>query len=181
MPFDDSGTEESHWVVRIRLGDHWGDAYQWSEERGARRFMRLLGNNVDAVLFPPDRKAPSAPPRRESSGPYRVQLTTSAHEQLNRLGIDERDAIERRLSEIAELAGHLPPPSKSLLLEAGISPPYLRLRHRDTVVVYDSDRIQRSLTVLVVYPIRWDVPVRQRPRASASRFLEGRSPSGALL
>jgi mRNA-degrading endonuclease RelE of RelBE toxin-antitoxin system len=174
MSLNDTATRNDDWVVRIRLGDHWGNAYHWSQERGAQRFMQALGKNVDAVLFPPACKAPAAPLGKGPSRRYRVQLTTCAHEQLNRLSAAERQEIERRLSEIAELARRSPPPPKSILLEAGISPPYLRFRHGDTVVVYDSDQLQESLTVLVVYPLRWDVLSRPRPHAPVSRFSESR-------
>lgn len=122
-----SRAEDGHYVVRFVNGVGVPLEYRCPTVSGARTLMEELGLEA------------AEKPRRRRRRAYAIELSETALAELAPLPKRERVRIETALGRLAVQAAKVPPPSRTMLVAAGIHPPVLRDREGRHVVVYEAD------------------------------------------
>jgi len=143
---DVSESRDVRYIVRFVNGVGIPLEYRCASAAEAQTLLEVLGLS-DPNAREGARETARPPP------PFRVELTSVAREELRGLAEDEWTNVRRAIAEVALQAAHTPPPSRAMLLAAGVQPPALRLREGHHVVVYETDVVDRVLTVLHVLEI----------------------------
>jgi hypothetical protein len=138
---DVTESEDGRYIVRFVNGVGIPLEYRCASVAEARTLLEVLG--IDGS----EPKRRPARPSRVDDRPYRVQLSTNARAQISSMSEDEWGGIRRAIAQRAIDAADVRPPSRAMLLAAGVRPPTLRMRHEAHVVIYQADAAERTLTV----------------------------------
>jgi mRNA-degrading endonuclease RelE of RelBE toxin-antitoxin system len=128
-----SRAEDGKYVVRFFNGVGVPLEYRCQTVSGARTLMEELGLEA------------AEKPRRPGRRAYAVELSAAAREELAPLSKRERTRITTALGRLAVQAARLPPPSRAMLVAAGVNPPVLRGREGRHVLVYEADGARLSV------------------------------------
>jgi mRNA-degrading endonuclease RelE of RelBE toxin-antitoxin system len=128
-----SRAEDGQYVVRFVNGVGVPLEYRCQTVSGARTLMEELGLEA------------AEKPRRGRRRSYAVELSPAALEELAPLSKRERSRIESALGRLAAQASRVTPPSRAMLVAAGVNPPVLRGREGRHVVVYEADDARLSV------------------------------------
>lgn len=140
-----SETIDGRYVVRFVNGVGVPIEYRCATASQARALVAVLGGGSSSVAAGP------RPLPRVSQ--YRVELTPTSRAEIQALGEDEWEVVRKQLALIAVDAAEAAPPSRAMLVAAGVQPPVLRQRVGRHAVVYEADSEERTLTVLHVLEV----------------------------
>jgi hypothetical protein len=130
-------SEDGHYVVRFQNGVGLPVEYRCASAAEAKNLIDSLGL----------KRAPRRPSGPGDDGAYRVRFADRARAQLASLSQRDWSGLCKAIAQRAIDAATVEPPSRAMLLAAGIRTAMLRVLCGSHVVIYESDAGERTLTV----------------------------------
>jgi mRNA-degrading endonuclease RelE of RelBE toxin-antitoxin system len=122
-----SKTKDGRFVVRFVNGVGSPLVYTCGTASAAHTLLEVLGLGRLDKQSHPQRHA------------YQVELSPTCRTELAELSKSDARRVRTAMARLAEEAADVPPPSRAMLVAAGVQPPVLREREGRHVILYEAD------------------------------------------